>query len=116
MMMTFAAKSFVFTLPLLAVLLTSTVKAAGTDAPKPFVPPMDDEINTNICSDADVYYCAPAKVTGKPCVVDRECLTELCQGNVCVSNPQNGGLGAGSKCAYDDDCAPGLACEDTYCE
>ena len=115
MMMTFAAKSYALALPLLAVFLATSAKAAGTDAPIPFVPPSVD-VNSNICSDADVYYCAPAKVTGSSCVVDRECLTELCQGNVCVSNPQSEGLEAGARCAYDEDCAPGLACDDMMCQ
>lgn len=104
-----ATKILVSILVVLAVTIGVT-NAAGTDTPV-VVSTTATPQGQYVCM--DTMYCAPAKVSGKPCVMHEECLSEICQGNVCVPNEE--GLKAGSRCSVGTDCAPGLSCENLVC-
>lgn len=97
---------FAVTVAFATLLASPGVHAAGTNAPKETIPPK----GSFVC--VDTMYCAPQKRSGETCVMDNECLSEICLGNKCIPG---GGLDAGAPCMWDSDCMPGLACEDTRC-
>jgi hypothetical protein len=55
------------------------VRARGFDASNVASPPHKQPV----CS--DTLYCAPQKRSGETCILDEECLSEMCHGHFCAS-------------------------------